>query len=308
MYFLYYLYNYLAWPITVVLALAFIFLVIAMTLIRGYISPDSATEKKDFVQVILVGLGAIVAVGSFLIAWSTLQQSQVSTQASLANSQEVAAQNAEADLLQSYLEQMSSSLAQGLRTTPTEDEKMVARIQTLAVLRALEERDRKRLVVRFLSESNLINKDDPVVDIDSANLVRANLSYIGLSDTYLQHTLLNKAKLKMATLRRSNLQWAELSGACLRNAGFKEANLYYTGLEDADLAGADLSGADLREAVGLTQEQINLAYGSAETKLPDRDDLTAPDTWSKSIEEQEEILKDEIAQAPEAENCIDKPI
>jgi len=306
---MYYLYNYLAGPITVVLALAFIFLVIAMTLIRWYISPDTATEKKDFVQIILVGLGAIVAVGSFLIAWSTLQQSQVSTQASLVNSQELAAQNAESELLQTYLQQMNSSITQGLRTASSGDDKrMAARVQTLAVLRALEKRDRKRLVVRFLSESGLINKDDPIVDIDSANLVRANLSYISLSDTYLQHTLLNFAKLKSSTLRRANLRRADLSGACLRNAGFKAADLYNAGFEDADLAGADLSEANLQEAVGLTQEQIDLTYGNAETTLPERDDLKAPDAWSKSEEEQKEILEDKIAQTTEADNCVDRPI
>ncbi len=73
-----------------------------------------------------------------------------------------------------------------------------------------------------------------------------------------------------------------------------------------NLAGADLSGADLREVVGLTQEQIDLTYGDEETQLPD--DFKVPDTWTKSMEEQEKILKDKIAQTAEADTCEDEPI
>ena len=316
-----YLHNYLGWPIVVVFVLALIFLLIALTWLRKYINPQTPSDKKDFVQVVLVGLGAIIAVGSFLVAWSTLQESQTSAQQSqtiaqenLANSQKVAAGNAEATLLQSYLEQMNTSIANNLRTASAGGEKrVVARVQTLAILRALENENRKRLVIRYLSEAGLIKEDptndsteDPVVDIDGANLVRADLGYINLSDTYLQHTLLNEAKLKSASLHRTNLKRADLSGACLRNAGLFKADLYFTGLEGADLANADLSGADLREAVGLTKDQINLAYGNSETQLPEG--VTAPDAWSKPIEEQEENLKDEVAQTPEAKSCTDKPI
>jgi uncharacterized protein YjbI with pentapeptide repeats len=54
---------------------------------------------------------------------------------------------------------------------------------------------------------------------------------------------------------------ANLHGADLSNADLENANLGVASLSDADLRGANLSGADLRQAIDLTQDQLDKACG-----------------------------------------------
>jgi uncharacterized protein YjbI with pentapeptide repeats len=46
------------------------------------------------------------------------------------------------------------------------------------------------------------------------------------------------------------------------------ANLRYAELHNAELVDTQFQGADLREAVGLTQKQLDEACGDAGTRLP----------------------------------------
>jgi hypothetical protein len=105
---------------------------------------------------------------------------------------------------------------------------------------------------------------------DNRELERA----IDLSWAVLRWADLKEAKLKGALLFAAHLEHADLYKAHL-----ERASLLATRLEDADLRGAHLNGAhflgahlegaDLSFAEGLTQEQIDSAYGDAETKLPE---------------------------------------
>jgi uncharacterized protein YjbI with pentapeptide repeats len=66
---------------------------------------------------------------------------------------------------------------------------------------------------------------------------------------------------------------ANFTNATFRNADLTGANLGHSILKGADLTGTKLTitsikGADLSTAKGLTQAQINLACGDADTKLP----------------------------------------
>src|SRR5262245_63042919 len=88
----------------------------------------------------------------------------------------------------------------------------------------------------------------------------------------LSRTNLRRAVLAGADLGKARLDDADLSGADLSGANLGQANM--TG---ARLAGADLSGAWLGDARGLTQEQINRAYGHTTTVLPDH--LALPTGW-----------------------------
>ena len=68
-------------------------------------------------------------------------------------------------------------------------------------------------------------------------------------------------------------RWVESEGkegtkARLRGANLQEADLREANLQEARLRGANLQGAELRGLIGLTQEQLDLACGDAETKLP----------------------------------------
>jgi uncharacterized protein YjbI with pentapeptide repeats len=71
-----------------------------------------------------------------------------------------------------------------------------------------------------------------------------------------------------ADLRRSDLRRADLRGAYLIAADLREADLRGADLTGADLRDARLHGADLREALFLTQSQLQAASGDEATSLP----------------------------------------
>jgi len=200
---------------------------------------------------------------------------------------------------------------------------VLARAHTLAVLEGLDP-PRKRVVLQFLRESELIPSKiedeqgnivrDKIVDLSGANLRDADLSGLNLREAGLDGAFLERANLRDTHLPEADLggTWlhgADLTDANLRGASLRNARLQYRPdagpkaaiLSAADLAHADLSGAlltdanlcgaDLKDAKGLTQEQVNQAYGSyqwadttPDTKLPD--DLNRPASWSRSLEEQ----------------------
>jgi hypothetical protein len=79
-----------------------------------------------------------------------------------------------------------------------------------------------------------------------------------------------------------------------------ETILQRADLRGADLQGAYLQGANLREAAflgarELTQEQIEWTTGSNETELPEG--LNRPQLWSKSFEEQRNVLVERFNRA-----------
>ena len=87
------------------------------------------------------------------------------------------------------------------------------------------------------------------------------------------------ARLIAADLQKAGFVGANLKGANLRGAGLRGAFL-----TAAELQIADLRGANLLFVEGLTQEQIELALGDNETKLPEI--LDWPDAWNASTNEQ----------------------
>ncbi|WP_168582653.1 pentapeptide repeat-containing protein [Gephyromycinifex aptenodytis] len=86
------------------------------------------------------------------------------------------------------------------------------------------------------------------------------------------------ADLVGADLSGVHLQGCSLRGALLLRARLHGAVLYRVDLLGADLRGAEVSGADLREALFLTQPQVNAATGDSTTRLPAR--LHRPRHWS----------------------------
>src|SRR5215218_661328 len=140
-----------------------------------------------------------------------------------------------------------------------------------------------------------------------ANFARANLDHANLSGADLSRAIFVDAKIAGAKfskseMNRADFSRADLTGADLSKAGvaravftdaklsgvrFTYADLARANLKELDLAGIDfagaylfqarLEGADLSRAVGLTQDQLALACGTHETKLPAR--MVQPDTW-----------------------------
>jgi uncharacterized protein YjbI with pentapeptide repeats/outer membrane protein assembly factor BamD (BamD/ComL family) len=88
---------------------------------------------------------------------------------------------------------------------------------------------------------------------------------------------LTRANLRRAVLAGADLANARLDDADLSGADLSGANLGKANLTGSRLAGANLSGAWLGDACGLTQAQVDRAYGHNTTVLPDH--LAAPPAW-----------------------------
>jgi uncharacterized protein YjbI with pentapeptide repeats len=155
------------------------------------------------------------------------------------------------------------------------------------------------------------------VNLGSSDLMEANLAGAKMVNANLERARLKEADLQAANFEAANLAGAILTKAELPRTNFTEANLTDTDLskaefgrsmfDGADLTGANLSyaniarahfvdvqmarvnlngaytllahfeGTDLSETVGMTQEQLDIACGDGETKLPA--DLTPPESW-----------------------------
>jgi hypothetical protein len=85
------------------------------------------------------------------------------------------------------------------------------------------------------------------------------------------------AALVGAALRAQDLRGASFRGALLLGADLRQADLRHADLIGADLRGADIAGADLRDALFLTQSQLDAARGDDGTKLDNR--FTRPPHW-----------------------------
>jgi uncharacterized protein YjbI with pentapeptide repeats len=135
-----------------------------------------------------------------------------------------------------------------------------------------------------LADSDLEDADLRYADLSMANLTEANLLGADLRGARLYAAILIASDLSQAQLLAADLSGADLSAALLINADLSSANLneaelvaadlsgarlFETDLSDADLSDADLSGADLSAARGLTQKQLDEAWGDERTKLPE---------------------------------------
>ena len=117
---------------------------------------------------------------------------------------------------------------------------------------------------KILLESVCLRK----VNLSGVYLKRASLQGSDLKGVDLSKSILEDTDLSHTELSRVNLNGANLKGVDLRRAVLSQAQLNGTNLEKASLIAADLRGVDLSQVVGLTQEQVNVARTSKDTKLP----------------------------------------
>lgn len=239
-------------------------------------------------------------------------------------------QRAQDAALQSFIDEMGILLVdEDLRDAQSEEARSLARARTLTILErlvpspevrrvarapgkgkgtsedaAITDPDRRKTIVQFLYESELISKENPLVSLRGANLREAGLRGLSLSNADLSGADLFGAYMgpddpggglgggqsEGADLSGTNLSGAELSATTLEKADLSGANLSGAVLGsilcDADLSNADLSGADLRRAKTscITQDQIEQANGDETTLLPDH--LQRPKSWSNSADKQ----------------------
>jgi uncharacterized protein YjbI with pentapeptide repeats len=134
-----------------------------------------------------------------------------------------------------------------------------------------DERLAKGSVLRFLSESGLIKKADflaasPVLSIQGANLIRADLRGAHLQGADLRKATMWGADLTMAYLSEANLSEANLSNGrgfyndpqSVRLMGELFGEDLQRSLNErlVDLSGANLRGANLSGAQGITNEEL----------------------------------------------------
>ncbi|MCP4390087.1 MAG: pentapeptide repeat-containing protein [Gammaproteobacteria bacterium] len=162
-----------------------------------------------------------------------------------------------------------------------------------------------------------INKMLDEIDFTGASLVKTDLSRSSATASHFQNADLTKAvgyrakfdrvKLLQSTLTKSefsrasfknaqieNVDWskselgrADFSGAQLKNVSFIFTNLSRVNFSNAELSEVDIKGAytylarfqgvDLRGVKNLSQIQLDLACGDADTRLPEGSWM--PDTW-----------------------------
>lgn len=154
--------------------------------------------------------------------------------------------------LQKYLEDMGTLLTDGklLESQPKDTIRTVARAHTLTLLEAVKDPTRKRILIVFLYEANVLNAHAPILVLRGSNLQgidlqKAYLAGINLQGTNLQGIDLRNADLTQANLSEVDLREANLSEAILRGANLNRAKLTGANLTGATLTGATLTGADL---------------------------------------------------------------
>ena len=112
------------------------------------------------------------------------------------------------DRLQKYLDSMSQLLlANGLRKSEINDEvRNIARARTLTVLYQLDQ-ERKRNVLQFLYETNLISKhvDGNIVNLERIDFSGGDYSLLTLCDANLQKILIWKSIMQLMDLRGADL-------------------------------------------------------------------------------------------------------
>ena len=194
-------------------------------------------EKKfwDWLQLLIVPI--FIAVGGYF--FTTAQQTYNTA---------VEDNRAQDAAVQAYMDHIMTLTIDGNLDDQENGEQVraVLRSRTLTLLNRLG-RTRKQYILIFLSESNLISRENAVVDLSYANLRNARLANKNLSHLRLSRTYLNDADLRGADLKNTDLSGADLS--------------------DAELSGADLSGADFSDAI-VTDDQLNAARSLEGTIVP----------------------------------------
>jgi|SRR5215212_2371710 len=165
--------------------------VVALVVVIALLRTGGSNAVSDNAALIgaLVALGGVFTTQLVSIALDDrrAQEARNIEEQRTQESRKLEAQRAHEAALQNYVEQVGTLLIEQPlhRASPGDNLSTVVRAQTLATLKGLDP-DRKRILLRFLHESGLIDKDKTVVslliaNLGGANLIRANLSGANLS-------------------------------------------------------------------------------------------------------------------------------
>jgi uncharacterized protein YjbI with pentapeptide repeats len=297
-----------------ILIVAIILVVVIALIIVGYRldwtgfngSNKSGKTLWDWLQLLIIP--AVLAITALLFNMATSRNEQRLTIQRDKTAFNLAVNTQREDRLQAYLDKMSELLLTGkLRKSGLNDEaRYIARARTLTVLSQLDgDGERKKTVLQFLYESNLIKKsvDSDIVSLEGADLsggdyslltlqnanlhkvfmVNVTLDEVDLSGTDISNADLSdsnfaNSNLSCSNLRETYIQDARLENVDLHNADISHANLTGSDLTNANISGANLNGADLgsflSEDGDYYRSAANLINANLSTAILTDTDLT----------------------------------
>ena len=145
------------------------------------------------------------------------------------------------ETLQTYLQQMSDLLLERhlASTRLGAQQRVLASTLTLTVLRRLDG-ERKGVVLRFISDAQLINSEDPKLTLDGADFRGAIMD-----GAALDHPHLVRVDLRGASFRSALLLFGDFKSADLRGADFSNTIQDYSSFTATCLSGATFAQATL---------------------------------------------------------------
>lgn len=227
----------------------------------------------DWSQLLLVPV-ILLALGSVFTAVQNWTSNQASAQQHLTDIQ-IAEDQQQNAILQAYLDKMSNLIISDHLKDPKlgSDARNIAQAETLTVLLGLnntipnenlaptqttvpdqksqapKNQIRKGMVVEFLYTDGLINGQQPILNLNTADLSQAWLENVNFPGINLSGANLSSADLSGANLNNADLSYADLSGADLRDTTLKNATLSRADLNSTKLSHANLSGANASKAI-----------------------------------------------------------
>ena len=167
-----------------------------------------------------------------------------------------------------------------LRVSKEDSEiRVLARARTLTILERLGPL-RKPLLIRFLYESDLINREHRVIGLEDANLTDTDFTETNPDEPRLNKVYLMGADFDGANMAGSRLNDAELRGVHMIETHLEEAELRNAFLQEADLSGAWLGSTETTYSQGDRFEPL----GAADLGGVNLTSATLQDAWMFGVD------------------------
>lgn len=268
------------------LALFAVLVIVLLALLDSYIAPSGADQKKDVIATLAQILAGTALLSGLYFTWRAQQLTQRGQEENQRNTQEQLRLIREGQIT----ERFTKAIDQLGNETRTE-----IRLGGIYALERIAKESEEDYwpIMEILTE--YVRGLSPVAPPHVHPVAQAIMTVIKRRSHYYGHgeserldlhgaASLPGTNLDGAHLRKADLEGADLRLAKLQAANLQRANLVGAHLEEADLEGADLGGAHLEEVSGLTQGQLEQAFGNEHTRLPDY--LRRPEGWRRSADEQ----------------------
>jgi len=214
-----------------------------------YLGPLAEDQRGktlwDWMELLVIPV--VLAVGAYLFSRSENNRRNKIEEQRIVAERELNTERHREAVLQSYFDKMSELLLKNkLRSTNSNEARQIARALIVTTLEQLDGR-RKGILLRFLKDAELIQAQNPVV-----NLERANFTHLYLYDVSLERVNLVKADFRFSELSHVNLAGSKLdrilfSGSTLKEIDFSGASLRSVDFSRAELTGITMDKADIRD-------------------------------------------------------------